>query len=91
MYGLVEGGRGWRALPLSQPGLIGIAHDLKQPCASIIAAETATKSGRVQERFLHHVLGVLVIASQPTRQVIGGVQMPQDVILKISGPVLFEH
>jgi len=53
---------------------IALASDIR-----IAAAEPAEKAERAQHRFLHHVLGFLVVACQPARKVVRGVQMPHHV------------
>jgi len=44
--------------------------------------KSAEEPERAQIRLLHHIFGVRVTARQPTRQVIGGVEVGQDCCLK---------
>jgi hypothetical protein len=46
------------------------------------------ESEGAQEGFLDHVLRILLIARQQPREVVGRIQMRQDLVLKIPGAIL---
>ncbi len=50
--------------------------------------KSAEEFERAHIRLLHHIFGVRVIARQPAREVIGGVEMGQDCCLKTGEFVL---
>ncbi len=56
---------------------------LKKPGAAVFAAKTVEKSKRAQRGFLHHVLGVLIVAHEKPRQAVGRVEMRQDLALEL--------
>src|ERR1700732_1759155 len=64
---------------LMQPGIAGVADDLEHPGADIPPSEATEKSEGPHEGFLHHVLRILVVAGQPARQVISGIEMRYDI------------
>jgi hypothetical protein len=65
------------------PRIAGVADDSKHPGADIAASEATKKSEGPHEGFLDHVLRILVVAGQPSRQVIGSIEMRYDVFNKI--------
>ena len=77
MYFFVELDGGLVRTRLPEPPVRGIAHDREQPRAGIAAAEPVGILMRSQVRLLHHVLRVFPAAHQPSRQVIGGIEMWQ--------------
>src|SRR5262249_55378570 len=48
----------------------GVAHNAQKPCSAVFTAKTFEKSKRAQCRFLHDVLGVLIVAHEESRQVV---------------------
>ena len=76
MYFFVELDGGLVRTRLPEPPVRGIAHDREQPRAGIAAAEPVGILMRSQVRLLH-VLRVFPAAHQPSRQVIGGIEMWQ--------------
>jgi hypothetical protein len=67
---------------LSQPRVARIAHDGQQPDSTVRAMKAIEESERAQKRLLHQVFGVVPVACQPARQVIGGIQVRQKGLLK---------
>lgn len=61
-----------------------IANDFEKPGARIFAAKAGKGPERSQERLLHYIFCILLIAREPTCQVVGGIQVRQDVTFKIS-------
>jgi len=49
---------------------------------TIATAKTVQESKGSQARFLHHILCIRFVTDQPTGQIIGGVQVRQDYLLK---------
>ncbi len=56
------------AAVLFKPIIEGVAHDAQQPGAAIPAAEPSEKFEGAQVSFLHDVLRVGIVGSQPARQ-----------------------
>src|SRR5271154_4753001 len=71
-----------------QPGIASVADDFHEPSPGITALEAGKESEGTQVCILDHVLGVLLIARQPPRQVVGSVQMGQNFLFKGAGLIL---
>ena len=67
-----------------EPRVTSITNNQKQPKTAIAALKAIKKLISAQKRFLHHIIGVLILARQPTRQVVGVVQMWQDTLFETS-------
>ena len=80
----VKAGRRFPRSVALEPRVTGIADNRKQPRAAVATMEAIEELVGAQERFLHHIVGVLLLTRQPTRQVVGVVQMWQDNLLKTS-------
>jgi hypothetical protein len=63
-----------------------IAHNFEQPRLSIPAPVAVKKSKSAQTGFLHHVLCVMLIANQPSRQVISRMQVWKNDFFKKPQP-----
>ena len=61
-----------------QPRIRCVPHDRQQPRAPVAAATAANEAERSHARLLRDVLGVVVVACEPARQVVGGVEMRHD-------------
>jgi len=68
-----------------EPVVERIADDLQEPAARVRTLERADVLQRPYARVLHDVLGVVRVARQPPRKVVGGVQMGQDQRVEASG------
>src|SRR5207249_6930616 len=60
----------------AQPRPAGVAHDREQPRPRL-AAQAVEMAVGAQHRFLEHVLGVVVVAREPAREVVRRVEMRQ--------------
>ena len=69
-----------RAPAIPVPG--GVPNDAEEPGAAITTRESPKVSKRAQRRFLHNVLGVLVVSHEPARQTMRGVEMGQHHLVK---------
>src|SRR5579871_1943697 len=69
---------------LAQPAIAGVAHDRQQPGAAIPALKSGVESQGAQAGFLYDIFRILVVACQPARQIVGGVQMRQHSLLEIT-------
>jgi hypothetical protein len=77
------------AAVLAQPRVTRVPHDGEQPAAPVRAIESCEEFKGAQVSFLHHIFGVMIVARQPTRQVIGSVQMRQDSLFETPNFVRF--
>lgn len=68
-----------------------VSHNREQSGAAISAAKTAEEFQGAQVSFLRDILRIVIIARQPSRQIICGVRMRQDGLLKTSELVRFRH
>jgi len=59
-----------------------ISNDGQQPRPRVFAAKTSKELEGTQARLLRHVLCVVVVASEPAGEVIGGIQMRQNRLFK---------
>jgi len=66
-----------------EPGVGRVADDGEQPGTAVAAAKSAEEFVGAQERILHDILGVMLIAGQPAGQIVGRVQMWQNDPLEI--------
>jgi hypothetical protein len=62
-----------------------ISHDFQKPGASIAAVKAAEKSESAQIGFLNDVVGIVAIADEPPREVVGRVQMGQHNLFEAPG------
>ena len=60
-----------------RPGIESIPDNFQEPGTRIAATEAGKESESAQVCFLDYVLGVLLIARQPAREVVGGIKMRQ--------------
>ena len=67
---------------LLHPREAGVAHDLQQPASRVVAAKAADVAQRANERFLHDVLRVVIVARDPASQVEGCAEMRQGEALE---------
>src|SRR6266852_5170740 len=75
---LVEYRGGLSAPVLLEPGETGVPYDGQQPGSARVPMKPAEKLHGSQRGFLDDVFGVVVVAGEPARQVIGRVQMRND-------------
>src|SRR6185295_15243356 len=64
------------------PAATGVANDSEEPCARVSARERPEVSQRAQRRFLHGILGVVLISHEPACQTIGGIEMGQNDLVE---------
>jgi hypothetical protein len=64
------------------PGVTGIADDLQQPGASAIAAKTIKGFPGSEIRLLDEIVAILIVADDPPRQIISGIQVRQEESFK---------
>ena len=83
MKALVEFGRRIGSTVSLQPGERRVPHDRQDPRSRIAAAKTAGKSERAQIRVLHDILGIVIVAHQPSREVIRSIHMRQKYTVEI--------
>jgi hypothetical protein len=74
-----------------QPGIESITDNFQEPGTRVAAAETVKESESAEVCFPGYVLIILLIARQPAREVVGGINMRQHVPLKIRRLVVLEH
>jgi len=67
---------------LLQPGEAAIADNLQKPGARVAGLKSAEGAVGAQKGFLRDVFGLRAAAQNPTRQIVGGVAMRNDVRLK---------
>src|ERR1700739_2165350 len=65
-----------------QPGVAGVADNLRQPGARVDSVKPRDESKSSHQGFLGHVFGVGTAAQQPARQVKGGILMRHNQSLK---------
>jgi hypothetical protein len=72
------------ALPIlpTAPGVAGISNNGQQPGFPISFPISIEESKGPQVSFLDHILRVLIVAGQPTGQIVRGMEMRQDDLLK---------
>jgi hypothetical protein len=59
-----------------------VAHDSQEPRPCIVAVQRADVFECAQASLLYHILGVVGIARQPTRQIVRGVEVRQDQLFE---------
>jgi hypothetical protein len=59
-----------------------VAHDRQQPRAAARPAEPGEVPDRPEQRVLHGVLCVVVVAQQPARDAVGHVEVDEDLQLE---------
>ena len=67
---------------LPQPRVAGVAHDRQQPDSTVAAAKIVKKFKRAQAGLLGHVFRIMLIAGQPSGQIVCGVEMRHDGLFK---------
>src|SRR5947209_4360055 len=84
---------GWKWLRFgrSKPAEAGVANDSKQPGASVGSVKAVEVTMRPQERVVHDVFCILVASQQPTRKVVGRVQVRIDGALEVIGELGLRH
>jgi hypothetical protein len=75
---------GIRRAVLMQPGECRVANDCQQPRAGVISPESIECAQGPQKRILNDVVRIVVVANQPTGQVVGRVQVLQRQCLETS-------
>jgi hypothetical protein len=65
-----------------KPAVAGVPDDLKQPAFGIAAVVAGEITKRSQKRFLHDIARIGIVARQPSRQGVSGVEMRQCYPLK---------
>src|SRR5438128_2673050 len=79
---LIEYRRRLATAVLLEPGETSVANDRQQPSSPRVAMKASKELDRPQGRFLDDVLGVVIVAGQPAREVIGRIQMRNDYLLE---------
>src|SRR6185295_1609446 len=77
--------------PLVVEGVVRVAHDREQPGAGVSPGEGMEVLERAQIRFLHHVLRLVLVARQPAREAVGGVEMRQGDLFEQGDSILFRQ
>ena len=65
-----------------EPAVAGAPYDLEQPALSIAVAIRVEIAKRPQASLLHDIGGIGIVARQPSRERVGGVEMGQRYRLK---------
>src|ERR1022692_1040492 len=66
-----------------EPCVSGIAHDRENPGAQIPAAKSCRKPDCAHVGLLHHVLGVVIVTNQPSREVVRSIHMGEEGAVEI--------
>src|SRR5260370_37011867 len=77
-------------LPLAQ-AVECFAQNREQPAFAAPTAEAAEEPEGAQIRFLHHVLGEVIVAGQPAREVVGHIEMRQRDLRKALRLLVLRH
>src|SRR5437764_529760 len=72
----------WLVLPLPQPGKAGISNGGQEPGAPILSLKGVKGTERAQISFLHEVLSVVRVASQPAGEIECRIEMRNDGLFK---------
>src|SRR5688572_2407759 len=64
------------------PATAGVAHDTKEPGSAVAAGEGPEVAKGAQRRFLHDILGIVLIPHQPASEPMRGVKMRQNDVVK---------
>src|SRR3989442_1119063 len=88
---LVELGTQLTRAVLAQERISAVADHLAQPGTWVLAAEAVEEAERANHGLLHDVLGVMVVAHQPAREVVRGANVRQDNLLEICKMIVLEH
>src|SRR6516164_6247013 len=78
----VEGDRLLRCPVLVEPGVAGVAHNSEEPSAAVATTEAPKELEGAEIGLLHHIFRILVAARQPPREIVCGVHVGQDRLLK---------
>src|SRR5215813_10468250 len=74
-----------------QPRVISVANNCQQPGAHISSTEAIEEPESAQIGFLNYILSVVVVACQPTSQVVSGAELRQNGRLKSVDFILVVH
>ena len=88
---LVELGTELTRAVLMKELICAVTDHLQQPGARVLATEAVEEAERANDGLLHDVLGVMVVAQQPACEVVGGIKMRQNNLLKIRKMIVLEH
>ena len=88
---LVELGTELTRAVLMKELICAVTDHLQQPGARVLATEAVEEAERANDGLLHDVLGVMVVAQQPSCEVVGGIKMRQNDLLKIRKMIVLEH
>src|SRR5262249_11506004 len=77
--------------PLPQPRVERVSHNRKQPRPAIAAGEALPIFKCTQTSFLYHVLRILIVTREPSRQIVGCIQMRQDGRVESSSRFVLIH
>ena len=76
----------WRSIAL-EPAVAGAPHDLQHPALGIVAAIAVEIAKRPQKRFLDGIGSIGIVACQPSREHVGGIEMGQRYRLEATPPI----
>src|SRR5580693_9579128 len=75
----------------AQLGIASIANDFHQPWTRIASPKAWKETERAQARLLDCILGVALITHQPASEVVGGVHVRQDHLVKTRKIITHYH
>ena len=87
----VKGRLGGLAAVFAEPIVKGVSHDAQEPRPSVAPAEAVEELEGTEEGVLGDILGIRVIPEKPAGQIVGGVHMRQDGLLKALEFFVFFH
>ncbi len=70
-------------------GVANISQDRHQPGLAVSAPKTGKGLVRAQVSLLHGILGILVVTQEPAGQIVRGIEMGQENLLKVRRAQIF--
>src|SRR5262245_20767911 len=76
---LIVEGKGDFMAPVPMEPCIGcVPHDCEDPCSAVSSMEPVNSPECPQTRLLNHILRVLIVTCEPTRQVVGRAELGRN-------------
>src|SRR5712692_9078063 len=67
---------------LPEPGVAGVAHNGEQPGPAVPAPKPFEKPQGAEIGLLYQVFRIVLVAGQPARQIVGGAEVRQNLLLE---------